>query len=63
MPSTSTGIARTLTLNPPSDTENPRPNAQRRLELEDRVDEEEEEEGEEEKQVDESLLKLFVEWG
>ena len=63
MPSTSTGIARTLTLNPPSDSENPRPNAQRCLELEDRVDEEEEEEGEEEEQVDESLLKALRRMG
>ena len=35
MPSTSTGTARTLTLNPPNDSENPRLNAQRRLELKD----------------------------
>ena len=41
MPSTSAGTAPMLTLNPPSDCENTRPNAQRRLELEDRVDEEE----------------------
>ena len=55
--STSTGIARNVTLNPPRDSENLRPNAQRRLELEDRVDEEEEEECEDEEQADESLLK------
>ena len=63
MPSTSSGISRTVTLNPPSDSENPHPNAQRRYELEDRVDEEEEEEGEEEEQVDESLLKALRRMG
>ena len=59
MPSTSTGIARTLTLNPFSDSKYPRLNAQRRFELEDRVDEKEEEEGEDEKQADEKLLKAL----
>ena len=48
MLSTSTGTARTFTLNSPSYSENPCLNAQRRLELEDRVDEVEEEGGEEE---------------
>ena len=59
MPSTSTGTARTLTLNPPDTSENSRFNAQRRFELEDRVDEEEEEKGEEKEQADASLLKAF----
>ena len=63
MPSTSKGIARTLILNFPSDFENPRLNAQRRLELENRVDEEEEEKGVEEEQADKSSLKALRRMG
>ena len=63
MPSTSTETARTLALNPPSDSENPRLNAHRRLELEDRVEEEDEEEGEEKEQADESVLKALRQMG
>ena len=55
--STSTGAARTFTLNPFNTSENPRLNAQRNHGLEDRANEEEEEEGEELDQADESLLK------
>ena len=54
-----TGEARTFTLNPPSISENSRLKAQRRLELEDKIDEEEEKEGEENQHANESLLKAL----
>ena len=52
---TSTGTARTFTLNPSEILENSRLNEQRRLELEDKVEGEAEEEDEEDEQADESL--------
>ena len=63
MPSTSKGAARILTLNPSNTSENPPLNAQRRLELEDRIDEEEKEEGEEEEQANKSRLKALCRMG
>ena len=63
MPFTSTLIARTLTLNLTSDSEYLCFNAQRRFELEDRVDKEQVKKGEEEEQADETLLKALRRMG
>ena len=65
VPSTSTGsTSRTVQLNPPSTTENlSHSGAQRRLELEDRLEEEDEDDVEEEEQADESLLKALRRMG